>query len=204
MTTAFQTVIDYAESISISKMKKVGQTVSRDGVVRSTSLGGQTWEFEVKMPDGLPWTTMRPLIEKMETLDRTETGIIRINKAGHSWLTGYQGNYASTSSITASFTSGNTLSIVSGPVLTTGFRFKAGDFIQLGTSGKVYSVADDVPVGSTTITTNRPIRDNTGTYTLAVGQAVSWNVICVEFPQWNIFARNQISWSGPFRFAEVL
>lgn len=204
MTTAFQTVIDYAESISISKMKKVGQTVSRDGVVRSTSLGGQTWEFEVKMPDGLPWTTMRPLIEKMETLDRTETGVIRIGKTGHSWLSGYQGNYASTASIVASFTSGNTLSIVSGPVLTSGFRFKAGDFIQLGSTGKVYSVADDVAVGSTTITTNRPVRDNTGTYTLLVGQAVSWNVVCVEFPQWNIFARNQVSWSGPFRFAEVL
>ncbi len=204
MTTAFQTAIDYAESISISKMKKVGQTVSRDGVVRSTSLGGQTWEFEVKMPDGLPWTTMRPLIEKMETLDRTETGIIRINKANHSWLTGYQGNYASTASIVASFTSGNTLSIVSGPVLTSGYRFRAGDFIQLGASGKVYSVADDVAVGSTTITTNRPVRDNTGTYTLLVGQTVSWNVVCVEFPQWTIFARNQVSWSGPFRFAEVL
>lgn len=204
MTTAFQTAIDYAESISITKMKKVGQTVSREGVVRSASLGGQTWEFEVKMPDGLPWTTMRPLIERMETLDRTETGVIRINKAGHSWLSGYQGNYASVNSITANFTSGNTISIVSGPVLTSGFRFRAGDFIQLGTNGKVYSVAEDVPVSTTSITLNRPIRENTGTYNLIVGQAVSWTVICVEFPQWNIFARDQVSWSGPFRFAEVL
>jgi hypothetical protein len=204
MTTAFQTAIDYAESISISKMKKVGQTISRDGIVRSTSLGGQTWEFEVKISDGLPWTTMRPLIEKMETLDRTETGVIRINKAGHSWLTGYQGNYASTSSITASFTSGNTISLVSGPVITTGNKFKAGDFIQLGSSGKVYSVAEDVPSSSSIVTLNRPVRDSTGTYSLIVGQAVSWNVVCVEFPQWNVFARNQVSWSGPFRFAEVL
>jgi hypothetical protein len=204
MTTAFQTAIDYAESISISKMKKVGQTVSRDGVVRSTSLGGQTWEFEVKMPDGLPWTTMRPLIEKMEALDRTETGVIRINKAGHSWLTGYQGNFASTGSITASYSTGNTITILSSPVLTTGYKFKSGDFVQLGSSGKVYSVVDDVTPAQTTVTLNRPVRDNTGTYSLIVGQAVSWNVICVEFPQWNIFARNQVSWSGPFRFAEVL
>ena len=204
MTTAFQTVIDYAESISINKRKKVAQTTSRDGVVRSTSLGGQVWEFEVKMPDGMPWTTMRPLIEQMEAMDRTTQGVIRINRPGQSWISGYQGNYANTGSITASFTSGNTISLVTGPNLTSGFKFKAGDVVQLGTSGKVYSVAADVPVSSSIVTLNRPVRDSTGTYSLIVGQAVSWQVVCVEFPQWNIFSRNQVSWSGPFRFAEVL
>jgi hypothetical protein len=204
MTTAFQTVIDFAESISINKLKKVGQTISRDGVVRSTSLGGQYWEFEVTLPNGMPWTTMRPLIERMEGLDRTQQGVIRINKAGHSWLTGYQGNYSTVASIVANYTSSNTVSIVSGPVLNTGFRFRAGDLIQLGTSGRVYSVADDVPANSTTVTLNRPVRESTGTYTLLVGQAVSWNVICVDFPQWTVFARDQVSWSGPFRFVEVI
>jgi hypothetical protein len=204
MTTAFQTVIDYSESIGISKMKRVGQTISRDGVVRATSLGGQTWDFEVVMPDGLAWTTMRPLIEKMEALDRTETGVIRINKAGHSWLSGYQGNYASVTSIVANVTSGTSITITSGPVLTSGFRFRAGDFIQLGSTGKVYSVADDVPPASNIVTLNRPVREAAGNYTLLVGQNVSWNVICVQFPSWQIFARNQVRWNGPFRFAEVL
>jgi hypothetical protein len=204
MTTAFQTVFDYAESISINKRRKVAQTTSRDGVVRSTSLGGQAWEFEVALPDGMPWTTMRPLIEQMEALDRTTAGVVRINRSGQSWLSGYQGNYASVTSITASFTSGNTISLVSGPVITTGFKFKAGDFIQLGTTGKVYSVAADVPATSSVVTLNRPVRDSTGTYSLIVGQSVSWSVVCVEFPQWNIFSRNQVGWSGSFRFAEVL
>ena len=204
MTTAFQTVFDYAETISINKQKKVAQTISRDGVVRSTSLGGQTWEFEVALPDGMSWTTMRPLIEAMETLDRVTPGVVRINRPGNKWLSGYQGNYASTGSITASFTSGNTINIVSGPVLTTGNKFVAGDFVQLGASGKVYSVAETVPVSSNLITLNRPVRDNTGTYTLVVGQAVSWTVICVEFPRWELFSRDQVRWSGPFRFAEVI
>lgn len=31
----------------------------------------------------------------------------------------------------------------------------------------------------------------------------SFTVICVDFPQWKIFKRNQVSWSGPFRFVEV-
>jgi len=31
----------------------------------------------------------------------------------------------------------------------------------------------------------------------------SWTVICVQLPEWTIFARNQVSWSGPFVFFEV-
>lgn len=37
--------------------------------------------------------------------------------------------------------------------------------------------------------------------TLTQGQ--TWSVICVEFPQWTIFARDQVSWSGPFVFYEA-
>lgn len=32
----------------------------------------------------------------------------------------------------------------------------------------------------------------------------TWNVICVEMPDWTIFARNQVSWSGDFVFYEVV
>ena len=28
-------------------------------------------------------------------------------------------------------------------------------------------------------------------------------VICISFPEWTIFARDQVSWSGPFVFVEV-
>jgi len=31
----------------------------------------------------------------------------------------------------------------------------------------------------------------------------TWTVRCVEMPQWNIFQRNQVSWSGSFVFYEV-
>jgi hypothetical protein len=36
---------------------------------------------------------------------------------------------------------------------------------------------------------------------LTVGQ--SWQVYCVTIPEWTIFARNQVSWSGPFVFFEA-
>jgi len=35
------------------------------------------------------------------------------------------------------------------------------------------------------------------------GTDESFEVLCVSFPQWNIFARNQVSWDGPFVFVEV-
>lgn len=31
----------------------------------------------------------------------------------------------------------------------------------------------------------------------------SYTVICTEFPEWTIFARDQVAWSGPFVFMEV-
>ena len=31
----------------------------------------------------------------------------------------------------------------------------------------------------------------------------SYTVRCVDFPEWTIFARDQVSWSGPFVFVEV-
>ena len=35
------------------------------------------------------------------------------------------------------------------------------------------------------------------------GTNESYEVICVEFPQWTIFEYNQVQWSGPFVFVEV-
>lgn len=204
MTTAFQTVIDFAETLSINKKRKVAQTVSRGGVVKTTSLGGQIYEFVVKLPDGPRWTEFRPLIERMEALDRTTVGTIKINKAGHSYISGYQGNLSNINAVTVSYTSGNTLTITGGATLGSGFRFRSGDFIQLGTTGAVYNVVDDVAFNQTTIKVHRPIREAAGSYTLRIGPNVEWKVICVQFPQWTIFQYDQISWDGNFVFAEAI
>ena len=205
MTTAFQNVIDNAASIAMSKRKKVSQTVSRDGTVKATSLGGQLWQFEVTLPNGPRWTDYRGIIEQIEALDRVTVGTIQINSAGHDWLSGYQGDLASTSGIGVSFTSGNTITITSGATgLSIGqYRFRSGDLIQLGSSGSVYTVVNDVDHDDTLITLHRPVREAAGNYTLIVGQNVTWNVICSQFPQWTIFARDQVSWSGPFVFVEA-
>jgi len=200
---SFQYVIDNATSISISKRKRVAQTVSRSGVTKATSVGGQVYEFRVQLPTGPRWSDNRRLIEMVEALDRTTIDSIQINKAAHEYITGYQGDLTSTSGIQVSYSSGNTLTITSGASLGSGYRFRAGDYIQLGL-GSVYTVTEDVAYNDSTITVHRPIRENAGTYTLNVGQNVTWEVLCVEMPTWTIFGYDQISWSGSFVFVESL
>jgi len=36
------------------------------------------------------------------------------------------------------------------------------------------------------------------------GTDETYTVRCIEFPEWNIFARDQVSWTGPFVFIEVI
>lgn len=203
MTTAFQTVIDRAETISINKRKSVAQTQTRDGTVRAISQGSLPWRFEVRLPDGPRWTDYRGLIEKMEALDRVTVGTIQITDSGQAWLSGYQGNAANPATITATYTSGNTITLTGGQAAS-GYNFRAGDLIQLGASGSVYSVTADVAYNSNTVSLHRPVLEAAGSYTLIVGQSVTWSVICTQFPQWTIFARDQVAWSGPFVFVEDL
>mgnify|MGYP003638850020 CR=1 FL=1 len=192
MTTAFQSVIDNATTISINKRRTVGQTVARNGAVKSTSFGGQVWQFQVELPSGPRYSLYRSTIEKLEALDRTTVGQIQFNAAGHSYISGYLGNLSNIANINVTHVSGNTVTINSGASgLAVGqFIFKAGDIIQLG--------------ASTTVTLNRPVRDGAGSYTLRVGPACVFDVICVQFPDWTIFGYDQVQWSGPFVFAEVI
>lgn len=207
MTTAFQYVFSNAESISIDRRAVTAQTTSRDNTVRTVSRGGQIWRFDVRLPDGIRWTDQRPYIEAIDYADRYTVGTVQINSAGYNdWLLAYQGNSPNpydAGSFAASWTQGATqIGLTSSPVTPTGgFKFRAGDVIQLGT-GRVYSVRADVPYNSNTVLLNRPILDANGSGSLKVGYNCTFNVICTELPKWTIFARDQVSWSGSFVFYE--
>lgn len=201
---SFQWIIDSAESISINTMKQVASTTARDGTVRAVSRGAQVWRFTVKFPDGPRWTDYRDLIAKAEALDRVTAANIQLNTAGHRWLVGYQGDSVNYTGFSGSWTQGSTtLTLTASPTTSSGYKFKAGDYIQLNT-GKVYKVAADVAFNSNTVTLHRPVIDSTGSGVLKVAENVTWSVICTNFPQWNLFARDQVSWSGAFEFAENL
>ena len=206
-TTAYQWVFDRATSIGINKRAVIASTQSRDQTIRTVSRGGQVWRFDVKLPDGIPWTEARQYIEKIDSADRFTQGNVQINTTGYnSWLIPYQGDAVSTTGFTANIVQGtNTITIYNAPsVPGTGYRFRAGDFIQLG-GGHVYSVATDVAYNGATVTLNRPVLDaNANVVALTIGPSVTWTVNCVEIPDWTIFARNQVSFSGSFKFVEAL
>jgi len=125
---SFQWIIDRAESLSINRRITTATTTARDGNVRVVSRGLPPFRFEVKLPDGIPWTEIRTDITAAEALDKITTATISIPYAKFPW---YYGN-------------------------------------------------------------------------TAPGSDASWTVRCIEFPQWTIFARNQVSWSGPFIFLEII
>jgi hypothetical protein len=204
MTTAFQYVFDNAESIGFNRRAVTAQTISRNNTVRTVSRGGQVWRFDVKLPDGIRWSDAREYIEAIDSADRFTTGTVQINNPGYNtWLLPYLGTAANPAGIAASWTQGaSTITLTSGQAAA-GLNFGRGDVIQLGT-GRVYSVTADVPFNVNTVPVNRAIIDANGSGTLKVGSAVTWSVVCTELPQWTIFARDQVSWSGPFVFYEVM
>jgi hypothetical protein len=205
MTTAFQNVIDNAATLSISKRKKVGTSVARDGTVKATSLGGQVWQFEVQLPSGPRYSTYRTFLDQIEALDRTTVGQIQLNNTGHDYISEYRGNVSTPSGIIVQYTSGNTVTVTGGTGgLSSGYIFKSGDLIQLGSTGSVYSVVNDVAWNQTTVTLHRPVREAPDSYFVRVGPNCVFDVICVQFPDWTIWGYDQIRWSGPFIFAEAL
>jgi hypothetical protein len=207
MTTAFQYIFDNAETISIDRKAVVAQTVTRDQTVRTISRGGKVWRFDVKLPDGIAWSSARPYIESIDYADRYTVGTVQINNAGYNaWLTNYQGTSANSTGFYANYTLGaTTLTLVTSPTTTSGYKFRRGDVVQLGTNNRVYTVAADVAYNSNSVTVNRPILDATATnVNLIVGPNVTWSVVCTELPTWTIFSRDQVSWSGSFKFVEYM
>lgn len=202
---SFQWIIDNAESISINRKKTVASTTARDGTTRSVSRGGQVWRFDVKLPDGPRWTDIRQYITQAESLDRVTAANIQFNDTGHDWFVGYQGNSVNYTGFQASWTQNATsITLTTSPTTSSGYKFRAGDIIQLGSSGKVYTVSADVAYNSNTVNLHRPVIEASGSATLRVAENCVFNVLCVQFPEWTLFARDQVSWSGPFVFVENL
>lgn len=207
---SFQWVIDNAETISIKSLKQVASTVARDGTVKTTSRGYLPRQFEVKMPDGMPWTDNRANILAAEMLDRDTTTTFKFSDTGHNWLVGYQGNYTNLTGYggaiaLATVTQGSaSITLTTSGTLASGFKFRKGDYIQIGFSGRVYQVAADVAFNSNTVTLNRPVIEAsaTGVY-IPVAQHCTFTVVCTQFPSWTLFARNQVAWDGPFIFVEA-
>jgi hypothetical protein len=89
MTTAFQFVFDNAESISVNNKAIVGQTITRNGVVRSVSRGPTAKTFTVKLPDGLPYSEIAANIAAIDAANKFTSGNVTTATTGYnSWIGG--------------------------------------------------------------------------------------------------------------------
>lgn len=202
----FQWILDNAETISIDRAPIVGQTVTRNQTVRAVSRGAGIWKFTVQLPTGMRWPDVRADVSRMEELGRSTVASISLNDSGYSWLYGYQGNSINSTGFVATITQGSkTITLTTSPTTSSGYKFRAGDFIQLGASGRVYTVAEDVAFNSNSVTLHRPVIESSATLvSLKVGVNCNWNVICTEQPVFTINPSQIVSWSGPFVFYESM
>lgn len=202
---SFQWVIDNASTMSIDARGMVGTTMTRDGVTRSVSRGGQPWRFTVTAPLGPRWEDYRSYIAGALKLDRHTESIIDFSASGLDWLFPYKGDLTSFGSLQSTYTAGYSTAQITGGTGGSPYRFRAGDLIQLG--DYVYMVVQDVPGSQTQVQLHRPlIESGTATYstTLKIGTECQFKVKATSHPQPNIFDRNQVTWDEPFVFTEVI
>lgn len=196
---SFQWIIDNASGLTINTRAVVANTITRDGITRSTVRNSQPWQFEVEFPSGPRWEDYRIDLAKAEGLDRYGSADINFAQSEFDWMFPYQGD-GEIDGQQADWTAGfDTVTVTGGNVSI--YRARAGDFIQLG--DYVYKVIRDVPVPTNSIKLHRPVIES-GSGFVKWGPDCVFTVKCVEFPSPVIFARNQLGFSGPFRFVEVI
>lgn len=203
---SYQFVIDNAAQISIDKRRVVASTSSRDGTARLATRGYQPWSFEVVLPTGPRWTDYRQNLAELEDFDQANSFTVKFNNPGHQWLIKYQGDAPNGSSHTflGTWTKGSrTVSVTASPTFTSGYKFRKGDFIQLGSTGHVYQVTEDLLATNSELRLHRPIIDDSATnVSLRVAENCEFKMYCAQLPKWNLFDRDQIEWQGSFVFVE--
>ena len=199
----FQWIFDNAESMSIDRNPIVGQTITRNQTVRAVNRGSGIWKFTVNMPSGFQWTTARNYISKVEALGKFTTGTVQLSSTGQAWITQYLGNSVNSTGFVCSATAGaNNITLTTSPTTSSGYKFRAGDIIQIGNGVTVYTVSADCVYNSNTVYLNRAVEITGTSQTVKVGPACTWTVICTQMPTWTLVDYNRVAWSGPFVFYE--
>jgi hypothetical protein len=139
-------------------------------------------------------------------MDRITIADINFDHPGFENIIGYQGSGSGGFSVVVpSGTSVTTCTVTAG-ALSGSYVARAGDWLQIGTTGSVYQIVEDPDTGNgVTVTLNRPIDENAGTYTGLFGADVTWTVICTTRPTWSLVpagANMLVNWSGDFVFYE--
>lgn len=203
---AFQWIINSATALSIDGRGVVAATSTRENVIRTVSRGGRVWKFTVSPSPGATYVEARPYLARLDQMDRITIADIDFDHPGFENIIGYLGSGTGGFTVVVpAGTSVTTCTITAGG-LTSGYVARAGDWLQIGSTGSVYQVVTDPAAGNgATVTLNRPIDEAVGTYTGFFGVNVTWSVLCVERPMWSLVPAGNnmlVNWSGDFVFYE--
>lgn len=208
MTTlaqATQWIFDNAVSIDIDGRPTTAQTATRTNVVRTVSRGGRVWRFTVSpQPVALASSSARSYAYLMDQQSRITAASVTL--AHHPDIVGYQGSGTGSFSIVVPSGTGQTTVTVTAATLPSGYVCRAGDFLQIGSTGSVYQVVEDPATGNgATVRLNRPVDEAAGTYTGYFGVNVTWSVKCIQKPGY-VFESGPgsalLRWDGDFVFIE--
>tara|TARA_R110000803_G_scaffold83934_1_gene150050 strand:+ start:6600 stop:7274 length:675 start_codon:yes stop_codon:yes gene_type:complete len=222
---SIQNIIDKAETISISRSKISGSTISRGGRLRSALVASnQPYMLTVNYAQSQSYTDNRAMMEELDKLDLIHNEDVDIGSTNTnlSWLVDYQGalSTAQIGQLKLSGTyAGNTVDIETEDVTgssSTDIMFKKGDYITFDNGYRYpYTVTADVTIGAVTAGSNvsvpvsRPIIVQDG-YTfndskgVLVGPDVTWRVRMTEKPSFTVIPSRYIDVSGAFVFMEVI
>jgi hypothetical protein len=213
---SLQTIINYAESITINRRKVAGIQFTRNQIARVSSLVTRNpWRFTVKMPALLKYSESRELIETLDKIDRiTPQQITFSDVPGQSFMFAYQGAMNATQRAAVTITSfvGKTLTVEVSPTLGTGaVIFKAGDVIQIAGYPYPFSVESQVVKASGTtaavVTVHRgnffdTTEDPVVGLTLVYGNAVTFNMLCTNMPTYTIIPGPYVQFDSDFELYE--
>jgi hypothetical protein len=212
---SLQTIINYAESITINRRKVAGIQFTRNQIARVNSLVTRNpWRFTVKMPALLQYAESRELIETLDKIDRiTPQEITFSDVAGQSFMFAYQGDMNATqrNAVTIASFSGKTLTLNVPATLGIGaVIFEAGDVIQIIGYPYPFSVESQVvkAAGSTvSVTVHRgnffdPTEDPVTGLTLVYGNAVTFNMLCTNMPTYTIIPGPYVQFDSDFELYE--
>ena len=217
---SLQAVIDRANTIKVARNKMSGQTISRSGRIKTSSVATAVpFQFTVTMANGLRYSTNRELVEEIDRLGRifTETVDIGNTNPGLAYITEYLGSLSSVQLGQITVDSADALAIELDVSAVTGtsaatIMFRKGDFIQLDTGYKYpYTITSDVLRGSgstVTVPINRPFIEQ-DSYTVSdkgilVGTDVTFTVIMTQKPDYRIVPHDLLEFTGNFELVEVI
>jgi len=223
-TQGLQGVINTAQSITWERRKITGQTLSRGGRTRISSIASAVpWNFTVKPRPRMKYSQTRELLESLDSIDLTTPTTINIgsNNTNLSYITEYQGEWSDSQLAQMTFTSHSglnfTLDVSSVTAKNVGdVVFRKGDFIQpgapVGDSYRYpYTVTNTVTWssgGTIVVPVNRPfITDANGDPTnrpLSIGSDVTWSVVMTSKPSYRISGYDILDFTDDFRFIEVI